>query len=487
MSDERAMRKSFSGWKRWGLGLDLAVRTALVLAVVVMANYLGARWYERFYLNPAMRQQLSPQTIGLLKSITNQVRITLFYNQSDPLFTTVSALLHEYRDANPRLRVTAVDYLRDAGAAEQIKAQYKNQFLTGTNKDQVFFECEGRVIPVPGQALGQYTYDQLPNPDRLEFRKRTVFHGERLFTAALLAVTSPKPLKACYLTGHEEHKLEGTDEVGYQTFAAVVAQYYIKLTTLSLLGTNTVPADCNLLIIAGPKVPLDESEREKVADYLHQGGRLLALVNSATLTRLTGVEKILAGWGVDVGDSKIVDPKHTTKGLDVVAVDFGTHAIVTPLHGSQLQFWVPRAMGRLDVGQPPAGAPSVQALAYSSEQATAGKLGPKRFPLAVAVEKGAVKEVITERGSTRIVAVGDSIFLGNYYIEAGANKDFLGFAVNWLLERTHLMKDLGPRPIAEYRLTLAASQLRSLQWMLLGAIPGGVLAFGGLVWLRRRK
>jgi hypothetical protein len=33
---------SFSPRHRWKIGFDVAVRTALVLAVVVMANYLGA-------------------------------------------------------------------------------------------------------------------------------------------------------------------------------------------------------------------------------------------------------------------------------------------------------------------------------------------------------------------------------------------------------------------------------------------------------------
>ena len=57
MSDE-GIKKSFSRWRRWGLSLDLIVRTALVLAVVVMLNYLGARWPRRFYLSPTTRQQL---------------------------------------------------------------------------------------------------------------------------------------------------------------------------------------------------------------------------------------------------------------------------------------------------------------------------------------------------------------------------------------------------------------------------------------------
>jgi hypothetical protein len=68
----------------------------------------------------------------------------------------------------------------------------------------------------------------------------------------------------------------------------------------------------------------------------------------------------------------------------------------------------------------------------------------------VAVEKGAIKNVITERGTSRIVVVGDSIFLANHQMDSAANRDFAGYAVNWLLDRPHLLEGLGPRPITEY-------------------------------------
>jgi LPXTG-motif cell wall-anchored protein len=114
-------------------------------------------------------------------------------------------------------------------------------------------------------------------------------------------------------------------------------------------------------------------------------------------------------------------------------------------------------------------------------------VGPKRFPLAVSVEKGAVKNVITERGSTRIVAIGDSIMFANKFIEADANKDFLSASINWLLERPGLTQGVAPKPVGIYHIALTAGQISSASWLMLAAIPGAVLLFGGLVWLRRRK
>ncbi|MSU56733.1 MAG: hypothetical protein EXS35_00875 [Pedosphaera sp.] len=488
MSD--ATKKSFSLWRRWGFAVNLVVRTAIVLAIVVMLNYLGARWFQRTYLNAANNQKLSPLTLGLLNSITNHIKITLFYDREDDLFGMVSDLLNEYRDANAHLHIAVVDYLRDAGAAEKIKADYKS-VVTGTNKNLIIFDCDGHPPKaVPGRALTQYAFGNDAPTEALKFQMRTLFFGERLFNAALLSVLNPKPLKACYLTGHGEHSLDAPDDGGYRTFKSVLEQNHVSVTELSLLGTNTVPRDCNLLILGGPTTAYAESERERVNDYLLEGGRVLALANSISLPKRTGIEKILAGWGVELHGQIVTDPKHSSSksGKDVYADAFNLqHPIGAPLLDSRVRFWMPLPVTKLDVKSPPADAPRIEALVASSEYAQAGALGPARFPLAVSVEKGAVKNVVTERGATRIVAIGDSIMFANNFIEDDANKDFLAASINWLLERTQLMQGIGPKPVAQFRVAFTASQFRAATWLMLAIIPGAVLGFGGLVWLRRRK
>ena len=85
-----------------------------------------------------------------------------------------------------------------------------------------------------------------------------------------------------------------------------------------------------------------------------------------------------------------------------------------------------------------------------------------------------------------MLVVGDSVFLDNHEMDP-VGRDFVGFAANWLLDRTVLLQGLGPRPVTEYQLMMTKNQVQTVQWLLLGALPGGVLLFGGLVWLRRRK
>jgi hypothetical protein len=104
-----------------------------------------------------------------------------------------------------------------------------------------------------------------------------------------------------------------------------------------------------------------------------------------------------------------------------------------------------------------------------------------------AVEQNSVKGVANASGGARMIVVGDSMFLDNEVIEAVANRDFVGYAVNWLLDRPTLLKGIGPKPVVEFRLLVTQKQMNEVRWLLLGALPAAVLALGGLIWLRRRK
>jgi hypothetical protein len=480
---------SFSPARKWSIGFNVLLLTMLVFSVVVMVNFLSREFYVRWALSTRAKIELAPLTVNFLKTVTNQVRVTAYYDREDPLFTTVIALLNEYRRTNPNITVRTVDYLRESGAAQKVKEQYK--LAAPSDKNLVIFEVANRVRVVDGNALAKYVLEEIPGGQEREFRRRpTAFLGEIAFTAALLDVTSARPMKAYFLRGHGEHSLASLDPVsGYMKFESVLQQNHIQAANLTLLGTNTVPLDANLLVIAGPTSEIPEFERQKIEDYLAQGGRLLALFNFAMAGKDTGLEDILGRWGVEVGKTVVRDPDNTMSGSDVIVSEFGKHPLVNPLLASRLHLVLPRAIRKTAIPVPSADAPRVDELAFTGPQGTTGAPGaaPGRLPLMVAVEKGALQGVVTERGSTRMVIVGDSVFLTNRQIDSAANRDFASYALNWLLDRTQLMQGLGPRPITDYQVVMTQRQVFQAKALLLAGLPGVVIALGGLVWLRRRR
>jgi hypothetical protein len=496
---------SFSTGRRWRIGFDVVLRTVLALAVVVMVNYLGTRphLFRRFYLSSQTSVQLSPQTLAILKGLTNQLNVTLYYDTRDEynnFYPDIVALLNEYRSASPRISVRTVDYLRDAGEAQKIKERYN--LNAPTDKNLIIFERPpaktsdgvGPFKVANGDGLVQVKLEPVPNPKEREFRRKPIaFMGEQVFSSMLFAITTAKPFKAYFLQGDGEPSLSDSDNFGYLKFGTVLAQNYIAVTNLELNGDSGVPKDCDLLIfaaaIAAPTATLSEPKLQKVDEYLKQGGRLLALFNYASLKRPTGLEPILQRWGVNVIADVVQDKDDTRTGQDIKVRKFSQHPVANPLILSALQMILPRPIEAVKWQHPPANAPQVDELAFSSESsrlASDSAEPPRSYPLIAAVEQKPVAGVANPSGNTRIIVAGDSIFLGNYYIDGGANRDFVGYAANWLLYRDTLLK-IGPRPVTEFRLLMTRTQQREVRWLLLGALPGAVLLFGCLVWLARRK
>jgi gliding motility-associatede transport system auxiliary component len=492
MNDDTPPKPSFTPGRKWTVGFDVVVRTLAVLAVLVMANYLAGRYFGRHYLSSQTRVELAPRTVSILEALTNDVKVTLYYDRDDPLFSSISELLHEYEAINPHLSVQIVDYTRDAVEAQHVKEAYK----LGTpakedEKNLVIFDCEGRVKIVPGKALAEYTLEQIPDETDRKFRRKLVsFNGEMMFTSLLLAVINPKPLTAYFLQNHGEHSIDSADKVtGYMEFANVLKQNYIKPEQISLLGTNEIPSDCNLLVIAGPTEAISETELKKIEQYLEEGGRMLALFNPTERDHQSGLEEIVKRWGVIVSDATVRDPAQSEGGSDVIISAYSRHPVVNPLLGSGLQLILPRPLQAVQAEGREADAPKVEAVAFTGEQAylTGSPQKRGRYAVIATVEKGAVRGVITERGTTRILVVGDSLLFGNGLIGKWENRDFAGLAVNWLLDRTELLKGLGPKPVAELHINMTHSQLQSVEWILLAALPGVVLLMGVVVWLGRRN
>ena len=107
-----------------------------------------------------------------------------------------------------------------------------------------------------------------------------------------------------------------------------------RVAALNLLKTPQMPADCDLLVIAGPAKPFTDSEVEILRQYLEKNGRLFVLVHPRLPPgKLGGLDSLLADYNVDVRDDEIIlEPNRNLMGQTVVSsllvVDaYGRHPI----------------------------------------------------------------------------------------------------------------------------------------------------------------
>jgi hypothetical protein len=490
---------SFSRGRKWSLSLNLVISTLAMVALVGMMNYLAARHQKRWVVTSNAQTELSPLTEKVLAGVTNPVRITLYFRREDSLCQMSWSLLRLYRAANELIELDLVDYEREPGAAEVIKMKYG---LRPDEKDVAIVYCQGRKRLVHQGELSDLDLQPFLAGQTREIR-RSHFKGEMMFTSAILTVVSSRPSKAYFLTGHGELDPESDDgQFGYSRFAQVLQANNVIYDKLNLAGAGDVPVDCNLLIVAGVQRPLQTEVVKKIERYLNSGGRMLVLFHSYARVRNIGLEEVLRDWGVAVGRNVVMDEKNfvSPNKTDMVVATYGGHPIMKPLYHFQLYMLLPREVEKESAAATGSDAPQVDLLAWTSPSGRrltdirpGGEIHPAEgdrkgnIPLMAAVERGGLRNVSAERGATRMVVVGDSLFLNNNNIDHEGNADFAGYAVNWLLARDQLLAAVPPRPIREWKLTMTDAQLTGARWILMGALPGAVLLLGTLVWLRRRR
>ena len=180
-------KPTFSIRRRWLISVNLVIGTLALMAILAMLNYVAARYYSRFQWSARNRVQLSPQAVRVLNSVTNDIRVTVFWDTRDEpeLFNLLTAELKEFNYANPRIVFKVVDPVRQPTDAELVLAKYKLSALK--NKNFVVFDSDGRTKVIYENELADQTYERASGGQPNEMRKvLAAFNGEAVFASAIL-------------------------------------------------------------------------------------------------------------------------------------------------------------------------------------------------------------------------------------------------------------------------------------------------------------
>ncbi len=498
--------ESFSDEHRWGGWVNYICATGAVLVLAVVLNYLSHHHYTRKIWAHNLERELSPRTLQLLTEISDDVEVIVFYDRTETTFRMVDELLQKYAHRNPRIKIRSVDPLEQPREALEVLSTYR---LTAQQRNVVIFSAKQQHKIVSNGQLSQMAPRQVSAEELSQLRgeetdeggfvmERTAFLGERLFTSALLAVSSPVRPMVFFITGHGEHSVTNiTSMEGYGKFGQLLGEMNVRVSDLELNHAAVVPDNCDLLILSGPKTELNTKEQHMVDQYLKQGGRLLMLVGNRSEG---GMGDLLQRWGLNVGQNTVIDAENTLGDGSLTLREYWAHPVVQSLQREDIpvRLLLPRTVSGLPGNFAIAAGLQVNPLMYTGEQGEAWQnylhrtpgVEPTRehvgrLPVAVAVERDTLTGVESDH-LARLVVVGDSTFLSNRMIHIEGNRELAWHSVNWLLDRSNLLQGIGPQPIKTYRFEFKANAFVKMAGLIALIMPAGTLLLGGFIWLRRR-
>ncbi len=460
----------------------------LAVALVGMVNWLGYRHYSRGDWTSSKIYTLSEKSLNVLKGLTKDVRVVVLMTPSTPLFSETKELLGRYEAASPKIKVEFIDPERDP-----LRTKALAQEFGVSTANTVVFTSEGRKKYVTSDQLADYDYSGMQMGQTPKLKG---FKGEEQFTAAILGVVNPKVPKIYFTTGHGEHDPDGMDVNGYSQLRDAIKRDNFEVEKTTLLS-GAVPADCDLLVVAGPKAPFTDPEKAALKAYLDKGGRALVMLDPVIGDRAqsSGLEELLKGYGVQVDNDIVVDPARRLPFFDLSAVyanEFRSHPVVDGMQ--DLAVLLPVARSVTTVSAPGAsstillttsdkgwGETDLAAIAAGKPVAKDAKDIPGPVSLGVAAQSEKNKET-----GWRLVVFGNSAFATNQYLANAGNSNLALNAVNWLANQVQAL-GIAPRSPEQVQLFLSETQMSHVLLISLIGLPGCAILLGVAVWWRRRR
>jgi hypothetical protein len=436
------------------------IAAALVLGVAIErgARASGARFDWTF----EQSFTLSDGTRAKLADLSQPVTATLYFHPDDPRVRRTRLLLDALaRESSDRF-VWRARELDD-------EPEDADRFAVGSSNTVVLELAERwETIPRPGEGT---LFEGLHRIDRRQQGKIVILRGEG----------QGDPSRG--------------DPVGFGGLAAALDTEGYRVETRMSSAVGEFAEDVDVVLSLAPQRPLLPRALDALRRFLARGGSLVALLEPG---RQTGIEALLAEYGIRAGDGVVVDPASGpvadagAEGLDVIAFNYEVEPVTRGLDPNRVTFFP--GIRPLELRKPEAG-DRVKQLVLSSHRAwVSDELGwlerrsgrPERAGEAagyqVLVASGLYRR---EGGEARIVAFGDSDFASNRNLRAVFNLDLALNAVHWASDREPAIT-LRPkvRQTIQFPVPLSSS-VRALYGVGL-LLPELLLIAGGITWLRRR-
>jgi hypothetical protein len=484
----------------------ISASSLLLIAIVVMANYLAFRNYKRLDWTSEGMFTLSGKSAAELRRLDQDIDVYLFLSQAEPNFVHVDELLRRYQAVSKHVKVHYVDPDREPGEFK-VLAQRFGVFETMTGTGDVRPDVAAVVArgdknwhvgreDLVGWAMGGEGGEQA----------EINVQAEQALTGAIVQVTSGRATRVCLTRGHGEWSLEEGEERSIAPLKMALRHDNIEWTAFETLGAKEVPRDCDAVFVLGPLRAFSAPEAELIVKYVSGGGNALIALDPVIehdQIQPTGFEEQLKALNVRLDGSLAVelDPKRllSPNTVQFAITEFGDHETTRPLQGrAHVVVALARSLSLVQQSD------RVEPLLRTSDQAfgatdiarvMAGDAEPTRGPgdisgpldVALAVRTTGGPEDAQDKPGGRLIVAGDSDLLTPALLEAPelANFHLASAWTGWLTERKALI-EIPPKKMKGGNAMFTQGDLAGVFFRVVVLLPGAALLFGFMVWFSRR-
>ncbi len=445
------------------LGLGSVVSVLAVFALLIFLGAIFGKYHLRFDFSPDRTFSLAPQTRNVLAKLKTDVKAYAFLppagrKEFEANRRAIIQLLDRYAAQSKRFKYEAVDLNQRPDLAKKMKVRRY-----------------GSLVLVAGK------------------RTRKVDQpAEKAITNAIVAVSKKGKKKIYFVLGHGEGAKDNVGNSGLSRLSKELENESYDLHTINLAAGKGIPPDASVLIIAGPKKPLNKVEKERLAAYLKSGGGVLVLLDPQ---QDGGLAAWLKQWGLELKEDLVLDRASQAAGASPampITVFYELHDITRPMESVSTYYPLVRSVHTLD--KLPKGI-SAQVLVRASQYSW-GETDLKSIRTGAKFEKGkdtpgpvplaAIAMIPAKKGKGRLVVFGDSDFASNAHLLNAGNRDLVLNTISYLAQEPDLISIRATRdPSEPMFLNYSQNQLRV--WLPIVVFPLVFLILGIWIIVARRR
>ena len=445
--------------------------TAIVLAILIAVNVLASvlpTAVTKFDITATNLYSVTSSTKAVAAALEKDVTI-YWVVQADKEDSVIENLLGRYESLSSHITVTK----KNPDVFPTFTAQYTDQDVPNNS-----------LIVVCGDKSRYISYNDiyLTDVDYTTYSYVYSFDGEGAITSAIDYVVSQELPKVYLLEGHGEGDLP--DE-----FKTQIEKENMDLASFSLLNTDEIPEDADVLLIYAPQSDISVEERELLEGYLAAGGKMLVMAGPTEDGTLTNLYGVLEAYGVKTADGIVVESDREHYAFQqpyILLPDIASGDITDPLLEEGYYAIIPIAQGLTVTGDSAAALLTTSDEAFSKaagfqletyEREDGDTDGP--FAVAVSVDTGS---------NGRLIWFSSGTFLEQIYnaYSSGANLDLAMNALSGLIGQREAVS-IRSKSLSYNYLTISQSSASMLKAWMIGIIPAAFVLYGIATVIDRRR
>lgn len=263
--------------------------SAVVLAILIVVNVFASALptnLTQYDISSSQLYSITSNTKVVVNALEKDVTI-YWIVQSGKEDAIIENLLNRYDSLSDHIEVVK----RNPDVYPTFAEQYTDETV---ENNSLVVECGDRSRYI------SYSDIYVTETNIYSYSYSTSFDGEGAITSAIDYVVSDDLPQMYVLEGHGEAELPST-------FSDQLEKENIEVNTLSLLNVDEIPEEADGILIYAPSSDISEEEKEMLASYVQEGGKLMVMAGPTEDGVLTNLYSLLEDYGVTTSEGIVVE------------------------------------------------------------------------------------------------------------------------------------------------------------------------------------